>query len=241
MPRPVLTALTFAVGVLMATGCTRAVSSPTSTATTAPPAPLQTTSPAPEGGLQVGLGPEADDTVQAQPAPGSCTYTFVGTDPLPDRHCTPGAVDPQVTQANVAATICSSGFTSSIRPPERITEPEKEASAAAYGYTGSLHLAEYDHLVPLELGGDPNDPANLWVEPPDDPDATSFANAKDGLEAILNRLVCSGQLPLTTAQRAMASDWVAAARIYGGWPVTPSRSDRAPVGRRRAAPDPSDV
>jgi hypothetical protein len=216
MPPPVVTALTLAAAVLMATGCTRASSSPSSTPSTAATAPPQTTAPASEGGIPVGPGPEENHTVQRQAAPGSCRYTFVGADPLPDPHCTPGAVDPQVTQANIATTICSRGFTSSIRPPERVTAPEKEASAAAYGYSGSLHLAEYDHLIPLELGGDPNDPANLWVEPPDDPAAASFANAKDGLEARLNRLVCSGRLRLTTAQQAIASDWVAAERTYGG-------------------------
>jgi hypothetical protein len=30
----------------------------------------------------------------------------------------------------------------------------------AYGYTGPLHDAEYDHLISLQLGGDPNDPRN---------------------------------------------------------------------------------
>ena len=27
--------------------------------------------------------------------------------------------------------------------------------------------AEYDHLISLQLGGDPNDYRNLWVEPAD--------------------------------------------------------------------------
>jgi hypothetical protein len=216
MPRPVVTVLTLAGVVLTATGCSPPSSSASSTAGTVQPAPLRTTTPAAVGGIRAGPGSQADDTVQPQPAPGSCHYTFVGTDPLPDPGCTPGAVDPRVTQADIVTTICSRGFTSSIRPPESVTAPEKEASAAAYGYTGSLHLTEYDHLVPLELGGDPNDPANLWVEPPDDPRATSFANAKDRLEARLNRLVCSGQLPLATAQQAIASDWVTAEQAYGG-------------------------
>jgi len=216
MPRPVLTAVALAATVLMSTGCTR-VSPPTSSTVATPPAPSAPTStPAPAGGLRAGPGTSANDTVQPQPAPASCHYTYDGTDPLPDPHCTPGSVDPQVTQANISTTICSHGFTSSLRPPERVTAPEKEGSAVAYGYTGWLHLAEYDHLVPLELGGDPNDPANLWVEPPDDPRATSFANAKDRLEARLNGLVCTGRLPLATAQQAIASDWVAAERTYGG-------------------------
>jgi hypothetical protein len=57
---------------------------------------------------------------------------------LPDPHCTPGAISPAVTQANIESTICSSGYTETVRPPESITEPEKEASLAAYGDSGPL-------------------------------------------------------------------------------------------------------
>ncbi len=187
----------------------------TSPAPTVPP-PAATTTTAPGPGVETGPGVQSTYTVQPQPAPGSCHYTFIGTDPLPDPRCTPGAVDPGVTQANIASTICSTGYTSSVRPPESVTEPEKEASAAAYGYTGSFHVAEYDHLVPLELGGDPNDPANLWVEPPDNPAATSFNNAKDKLEDRLNSLVCDGRLTLATAQQAIAGNWVWAYQAYAG-------------------------
>ena len=79
---------------------------------------------------------------------------------------------------------------------------------------GSLHTAEYDHLISLELGGDPNDPANLWVEPNDKPSATSTYNTKDALENRLNSLVCSGQLTLAAAQQAIATNWVAAYQTY---------------------------
>jgi hypothetical protein len=167
-------------------------------------------------GIQIGPGVLATYAVQPQPAPGSCHYTYIGNYPLPDPHCTPGAISPQVTQANINSTICSSGYTSTIRPPESVTEPEKYASAAAYSYTGSLSTAEYDHLIPLELGGDPNDPANLWVEPNDNPNATSVNNTKDLLENRLNDLVCSGQLSLATAQQAIANNWVTAYQQYGG-------------------------
>jgi hypothetical protein len=121
-----------------------------------------------------------------------------------------------VTAATVASTTCTSGYTSSIRPPESITEPEKQGSAAAYGYTGSFATGEYDHLVPLELGGDPNDPANLWVEPNDNSSATSTYNSKDVLENRLHDLVCAGQLALATAQEAIASNWAAAYQTYVG-------------------------
>jgi hypothetical protein len=91
-----------------------------------------------------------------------------------------------------------------IRPPASITEIEKRENAAAYGYTGSLKDVEYDHLVPLELGGDLNDPRNLWIEPGASP------NPKDGVESRLHELVCEGRVPLDTAQEAIATDWTTA-------------------------------
>ncbi len=153
--------------------------------------------------------------MQPQPAPGSCHYGSSGPYPLPDPRCTPGAVNPLVTQATISSTICVSGYTSSIRPPESVTGREKAGSAAAYGYTGSFHTGEYDHLIALELGGDPNDPANLWVEPNDRPGATSTSNTKDVLESRLHSLVCSGQLTLEAARQAIATNWVAAYQQYG--------------------------
>ncbi len=165
--------------------------------------------------LKVGPGPQAVYSVKAQPAPGACHYTYVGRYPLPDPYCTPGAISPAVTQANISRTICSSGYTASVRPPESVTSAEKYANERSYGYTGSSYIAEYDHLVPLELGGDPNDPANLWVEPNDKPGATSFNNTKDTLESTLNRMVCHGQMSLFAAQEAIATNWVVAYQKYG--------------------------
>lgn len=243
MERPALISLAVVTALVTAAGCaqptatgpiaatvvptTQAAPPATTPATTPPTTPPTTTSTtaaspppsvaaAPATGVLVGPGVQSTYSVQPQPAPGSCHYTYIGPDPLPDPRCTPGAINPQVTQADIDSTICSGGFTSTIRPPESVTEPEKEASAAAYGYTGSLHVAEYDHLVPLELGGDPNDAANLWVEPPDNPNATSFANTKDTLEDRLNSLVCEGRVPLASAQQAIAGNWVWAYRAYVG-------------------------
>ncbi|MGW4529241.1 hypothetical protein [Amycolatopsis sp. NPDC004378] len=36
--------------------------------------------------------------------------------PLPDPACTPGALNPDVTQASIGSTICVSGWTATIRP-----------------------------------------------------------------------------------------------------------------------------
>jgi hypothetical protein len=140
--------------------------------------------------------------IQAQPPAGACQAQGHGAFSLPDPRCTPGALSPAVTQASISSTICRSGYTETVRPSESITEPEKEASLRSYGDAGPLHIYEYDHLVPLELGGATNDPRNLWPEPGASP------NAKDELENRLRELVCSGQMTLSVAQRAIARDWV---------------------------------
>ncbi len=142
--------------------------------------------------------------IQPQPATGSCHARGQGGFALPDPRCTPGAIDPAVTEADLSTTICRAGYCESVRPPESITEPEKRASLRAYGDHGSLDEYEYDHLVPLELGGARNDARNLWPQPGGSP------NVKDTLENRLHARVCAGAMRLAAAQLAIARDWVAA-------------------------------
>jgi len=154
--------------------------------------------------VAVGPGP-TNYTVQPQAAAGTCQYRSAADgQTLPDPVCTPGAISPKVSPDTLDITICRTGYTKSIRPPASITEDEKRENAAAYGYTGSLRDVEYDHLVPLELGGDPNDPRNLWIEPGASP------NPKDGVESRLHQLVCEGRVALAQAQQAIATDWTTA-------------------------------
>jgi hypothetical protein len=148
--------------------------------------------------------------VQPQPRTGSCHARGRGEFSLPDASCTPGAIDPAVTQANLGTTICRSGYTKTVRPPESITEKEKPASLRAYGDHRPLHAYEYDHLVSLELGGARNDARNLWPEPGASP------NPKDSLEARLHARVCHGLMTLAAAQLAIAHDWVGAYERYVG-------------------------
>ena len=124
--------------------------------------------------------------------------------PLPDAACTPGSLNPAVTQATIHQTICVSGYTASIRPPVSESNRLKRLAAVAYGVTDSLSNYEGDHLIALELGGAPDDIANFW----DEPHATSFA--KDQLENHLRSDVCAGRAPLAQAQHAIAADWVGA-------------------------------
>jgi hypothetical protein len=54
-------------------------------------------------------------------------------------------------------------------------------------------LADYDRLVPLELGGAPNNVANFWSEPWI---GNGNAHMKDAVENFLNREVCRGTMQL---------------------------------------------
>ena len=143
------------------------------------------------------------------PAPGSCHARGHGAYTLPDPRCTPGASDPRVDQADLQQTICSPGWSGRARASEPVSEPERRAALLAYGDRG-LHAYEYDRLIPLELGGAPGDPHNLWPEPGSSP------NPKDRLEDRLHELVCAGRLGLVTATRAVASNWIAARHRYVG-------------------------
>src|SRR3989338_6405173 len=49
------------------------------------------------------------------------TETCRAHDGLPDHACTPGAINPAVTQSNIHETICRKGFTKTIRPPQSVT------------------------------------------------------------------------------------------------------------------------
>lgn len=148
---------------------------------------------------------------------------------LPDSACTPGATDSRVSQATITATICTRGWTATVRPAESVTEPIKRERMAAYGDTDSLAATELDHLVPLELGG-ASTVANLWPQPWNGPVG---ATVKDELENQLNELVCGGRLTLKTAQQAIERNWIAAYRAYVGpisppWPWT--QAARKPAG-----------
>ena len=102
-----------------------------------------------------------------------------------------------------------------MRPPESVTEREKLASMRSYRVAVSASQLEYDHFVPLELGGAVNDPRNLWPEPDYTGSSGFYRNPKDRLENALKRLVCDGAMTLAQAQRAIASNWVAAYQRYG--------------------------
>ncbi|MEJ7928148.1 hypothetical protein WG908_15485 [Sphingobium sp. AN641] len=124
---------------------------------------------------------------------------------LPDQRRTPGAYDPTITQENIAATICNPKFVAARKPPPSWTAAATRRIAAVQLPDidpGSLVL---DQLVPISLGGAPKDYRNLWLQ---SWAGKENAEKKDGLETLLNRMVCSGQLTLAAAQEAVAVNWL---------------------------------
>lgn len=124
-----------------------------------------------------------------------------------DQTCTPGAFNPDVTQSTIHSTICVSGWTATVRPPSSYTTALKNTQKTTYGETNVPNSdLEEDHLVPLELGGAPRDPTNLWPEPRNDINANG-AESKDTQENSLKKQVCAGTITLSAARTQMISTW----------------------------------
>jgi len=122
---------------------------------------------------------------------------------VPDPGFTPGAMV-LVTQGQVC------------REPNANNKPVPAAMRrrvfAEYGIESAQPSTyEIDYLITPALGG-ADDIHNLW---PQSNRATPWnAQVKDSLEDYLRQLVCNGQLELATAQRDLATNWIAAYKKY---------------------------
>ena len=191
-----------AAAVTSTTGASMAT--PAASTSPAPSAPL-----APVTASSVGATTPTTAAVAPSDGPSACHVRGTGLYVLPDPTCTPGVTNPGVTQANIASTICASGWTATIRPPESYTEPLKMQQMGAYAETGPIGSYEEDHLISLELGGSPTDPRNLWPEPGASP------NPKDSVENAARRAVCDGQMSLASAQQEIAGNWISLGQQLG--------------------------
>jgi len=147
---------------------------------------------------------------------------------LPNPKLTPGAVDPAITPHNIQATVCVKGYTASVRPDKRVTNQLKREQIRQYRYADAnpQHYEE-DHLIPLNIGGSPTDPQNLWPQPRE---GVWGADQKNDLEFVAYKMVCNGELSLLEAQRRIAHNWIEA---YQAW--VPSHQHLLPKGRRERA------
>ncbi|MDQ6752917.1 MAG: hypothetical protein M3017_05790 [Actinomycetota bacterium] len=148
--------------------------------------------------------------------PGECkvrTVDAAGGDYLPDPACTPGAIDPAVTQDNLASTICKSGYTTTVRAPVADTDKVKVLSLRQYGQTPAF-TTEFDHELSRSSSAAPTQyrtcgRSRTVQEPP------GTTNPKDPVETQLNKAVCSHKIALAAAQNAIAHNWVTAEKDLG--------------------------
>jgi hypothetical protein len=122
----------------------------------------------------------------------------------PDRTLTPGA-----TRMVAIGDVCSMPHEEVIA---EVSTSLRQEVFQEYGI-GSAHVGDYeiDYLIAPGLGG-VEDIHNLWPEPYES--RTWNAHVKDDLEERLHQMVCAGRLDLSTAQREIATDWIAAYKKY---------------------------
>lgn len=118
-----------------------------------------------------------------------------------DVRCTPGALNPDVTQDTIHSTICVPGWTDTVQPPASYTTALKLRQMHDFGETGLPLNYKEDHLVSLSIGGAPRDPNNLFPQP------AAKTTQKEELEDHLHQAVCAGQMTLIAAQSRMRHDW----------------------------------
>ncbi len=143
----------------------------------------------------------------------------------PNPALTPGAAVPGVS----VEQVCAPGYASTSRNPGLLDE-QSVFQLYLLDYPAGLSGHRVDRLIPSELGGADTLP-NLWPEPT----TPQTAGRKDQLAGWLHQLVCSGAVPLETAQRQVADDWYAAWLRYGGT-NSPAPDTLTAVGAPRGRP-----
>jgi hypothetical protein len=169
--------------------------------------------------LVAAAGPAAA-FVEIADSPPMCTAQ--GAYPDPSRDCTPGAQNQDVTDKALDTTICGGvrfsgrnpSWTSEQRPPTRETNTLKRDLMRSYGLQEKrVRAFELDHLIPLQLGGAPSDPHNLW---PQAYEPRPGAHEKDVVETWLKIQVCTHVMTLTQARTAVKECWLPLwQRLYG--------------------------
>jgi hypothetical protein len=143
--------------------------------------------------------------IPTPPARGVGIYKVQGPNgELPDPVGTPGATNPDVTDATLQQTIGTSGWTATVRPPVAYTNTVKLVVMGEYGLTGNPADFELDHLVPLCCGGNPTSQLNLWAQRRA---GVNGAPLKDLTEVLAQHAILAGHLSLSDAQQGFMKNW----------------------------------
>ena|SRR5579862_1621100 len=122
---------------------------------------------------------------------------------LPDRSLTPG-----YTRPVKVSELCGSRHWDT--PASRDVSMQRKVFGEYRLPVSTSKSYELDYLITPELGG-ADDARNLWPEPYG---SEWNAHVKDQLEDRLHTMVCDGQIDLATAQKDIATNWIAAYKRY---------------------------
>jgi hypothetical protein len=144
------------------------------------------------------------------PADATCTPRTSNGYPVPDPKCTPGGINPSVSES----TLTDPAWTTKCIRNCESSESQKHVTYRWYSLTnppnnnGATQVCELDHLVPLELGG-ADGLGNIWPQCGPDNAALRdrYFKQKDKVENYLADEVRKGRMPLADAQRGIAQDW----------------------------------
>jgi hypothetical protein len=125
---------------------------------------------------------------------------------LPSHIGTPGAINPDVTDATLKETIGTPNWTATVRPPVSYTNALKIQVMSEYGIVGNPTDFELDHLVPLCAGGNPVSQLNLWAQRRT---GINSASVKDLTEVAAQHAILNGILSLSEVQQGFCQDWTA--------------------------------
>jgi hypothetical protein len=144
------------------------------------------------------------------PADGACVARKSHGYLIPDRKCTPGAINPTLT----LAVLNDEDFRTGCVRDNLTTPTQKHGTYDWYSVqppspnNASAQVCELDHLIPLVIGGaDSLD--NIWPQcgPADVTLRERYFKQKDCVEVYLGDQVRAGNIKLSTAQKGIAKDW----------------------------------
>jgi hypothetical protein len=107
-------------------------------------------------------------------------------------------LNPLVTRATIATTVCKPYWTDTVRPPTSYTQ-RIERGLLKPGQDGRDYVV--DHLIALEIGGAPREPRNLMLQ------TTAASKAKNRDENAYHRAVCARRITLEQARDDMYRNW----------------------------------
>ena len=111
-------------------------------------------------------------------------------------------------ETDISKTICNPNWsTKSVRPSTSYTTPLKNKWAKEQGVNPKDY--ELDHIVSIELLGDPKSTDNLWLEPYNliVGGVPAGARQKDAVENYLHKEICAGRISLDVAQKLIVNSW----------------------------------